>query len=121
VADICSHIGVIEDGRLVAVGEIGEMRRRLRPHRTVRIRLLGDSEVSQAAQEALLRIDGVTNLQGHPGEPSELQFDFGGDDAELGAVLTTLVRDRGLAVVSFSEEPSGLEDIFLQVTQGIVS
>ncbi len=121
VADICTHIGVIEDGRLVAAGNMEEMQRRLRPQRAVRMRLLGEAEARQAAKEALFHLEGVTDIQDPPDAPGEIVFDFGGDDANLSAVLTTLVTDHGLRIVSFSEESSGLEDVFLQVTQGIVS
>jgi ABC-2 type transport system ATP-binding protein len=121
VADICTHIGVIEDGRLVAAGNMEEMQRRLRPQRAVRMRLLGEVEARQAAKEALFHLEGVTSIQDPPDAPGEIVFDFGGDDANLSAVLTTLVTDHGLRIVSFSEESGGLEDVFLQVTQGIVS
>jgi ABC-2 type transport system ATP-binding protein len=117
VADICTHIGIIEDGRLVAAGNIDEMQRRLRVHRTVRVRLLGDPA---EAQETLFVISGVTNLRLSPEFPDELVFDFSGGDAELSVVLATLVRND-LDVISFSEEKGDLEDVFLQVTQGIVS
>jgi ABC-2 type transport system ATP-binding protein len=117
VADICTHIGIIEDGRLVASGNIEEMGRRLRPGRIVRVRLLGDRE---AAQESLFGVPGVTNLRLSEEAADELLFDFGGDDTELSDVLTTLVK-ANLGVISFSQETSDLEDVFMQVTQGIVS
>ncbi len=67
-------------------------------------------------------------LRGEPGvlsmatagdEPSSrtLQFDFDGDDAELSGLLARMI-DRGLPVVSFSEERGDLEDVFLHVTRG---
>jgi ABC-2 type transport system ATP-binding protein len=117
VADICTHIGIIEDGRLVAAGDMAEMQRHLRPHRVVRVRLLGDP---RAAQEMLFPLEGVANLRPSPEASDELVFDFTGEDAELSAVLSSLVQ-HDLGVISFSEERSDLEDVFLQVTQGIVS
>lgn len=117
VADICSHIGVLEDGRLVAAGSMEEMRRRLQPHRVVRVRMLGDL---QAAQEHLFGTTGVGNLRASADESDELVFEFSGGDTELSAVLASLVK-RDLGIISFSEEASDLEDVFLQVTRGIVS
>jgi ABC-2 type transport system ATP-binding protein len=117
VADICTHIGIIEDGRLVAAGDMEEMQRHLRPHRVVRVRLLGEP---RAAQELLFPIEGVANLRPSAEAPDELVFDFTGEDAELSAVLSALVQ-HDLGVISFSEERSDLEDVFLQVTRGIVS
>ncbi len=121
VADICTHIGVIEDGRLVATGNIEEMQRHLRPHRSVRVRVLGETT---AAQAALFGLPGVTDIRpaSHNGQPrpGELLFDFAGTDAELSATLSTLVK-QDLGIISFAEEISDLEDLFLQVTRGIVS
>jgi ABC-2 type transport system ATP-binding protein len=121
VADVCTHIGVIEDGQLVAAGDIEEMRRRLQAHRTVRVYLLGDPA---AAHELLFALEGVTNIRpaADNGQirPDQLLFDFVGDDEGLSAVLVALVQG-GLGVVSFAELPNDLEDVFLQVTRGIVS
>ncbi len=117
VADICTHIGIIEDGRLVAAGDMAEMQRHLRPHRVVRVRLLGDP---RTAQEILFRIEGVSNLHPSAEVPDELVFDFTGQDAALSAVLRSLVQHE-LGIISFSEETSDLEDVFMQVTRGIVS
>ncbi len=121
VADICTHIGVIEAGELVTAGNIEEMQRQLRPHRAVKIHLLGDL---RQAQEALLGMAGVSNIR-PAAENSEAQtglllFDFVGQDAELSAILSSLVQQE-LGIVSFTEEQGDLEDVFLQVTQGIVS
>ena len=52
--------------------------------------------------------------------PGAGPFDFDGNDSALSAILTALVGHE-LGVISFTEEKSDLEDVFLQVTQGIVS
>jgi hypothetical protein len=97
------------------------MRRRLQAHRTVRVYLLGDPA---AAHELLFALEGVTNIRpaADNGQirPDQLLFDFVGDDEGLSAVLVALVQG-GLGVVSFAELPNDLEDVFLQVTRGIVS
>ena len=139
VADICTHIGVIENGELVAAGNIAEMRRHLRPHRQVRVRLLGELA---SAQDLLFTVPGIENVriaeetdENHSASPRqdretrpgpeetlspELLFDFIGNDDALSDVLATLVH-QGIRVLSFGEETGDLEDVFLQVTQGIVS
>jgi ABC-2 type transport system ATP-binding protein len=120
VADVCTHVAIIEDGCLVASGSLAEMRKRLRPRRTIRVRLLGDPA---GAREALLGMEGVSSLDSldSDGSPTgELRFEFSGGDADLSAVLGALVR-QGLGVISFAEETGDLEDLFLQVTRGIVS
>jgi ABC-2 type transport system ATP-binding protein len=46
--------------------------------------------------------------------------DFAGDDAAQTAILTHLMQ-AGLPVVGFQETKIELEDVFMQVTKGIVS
>lgn len=120
VADICTRIAILEAGRLVAHGDMEEMKKQLRAHRLIQVRLLGDLE---PLQELLLRTEAVTSIMaGVEAElpPDTIRFDFGGDDAALSRLLTRIVASD-IAVVSFSEETGDLEDVFLHATRGIVS
>ena len=50
----------------------------------------------------------------------ELAVDVQGDDAAQSAILAQLIQ-AGLPVIGFGEVRQELEDVFMQVTQGIVS
>ena len=50
----------------------------------------------------------------------ELDVSFDGDDAVQTSILTQLI-ERGLPVIGFEEAKIELEDVFMQVTKGIVS
>jgi ABC-2 type transport system ATP-binding protein len=123
VAEICTQVGIVEAGRLVAEGSLAEMQRRLMPHRRLRITILGQAD---AAQLALAGCEGVLEVRlaqaangkgdGHP----TLEVDFTGDDAGVSALLRELVG-RGLAVLHFTEALHDVEDVFMHVTKGIVS
>jgi ABC-2 type transport system ATP-binding protein len=120
VADICTSIGIIEAGRLIAHGDMAEMKRQLRAHRLIQMRVLGDPT---PLQEFLLAYPGVHNIAN--GEETNLpmgtiRVDFGGDDAALSRLLAAVVAG-GIQLVSFHEETGDLEDVFLHVTQGIVN
>jgi ABC-2 type transport system ATP-binding protein len=124
LAEICTHIGIIEAGRLVAAGNISEMRRRLRAHRLLRVTFLGQLE---EARRRLLSHPQVAEVRDAPaadgegsGAATTLHVTFAGDDEAASALLADLVV-AGLPVLGFAEEPSDLEEVFLQVTQGIVS
>jgi ABC-2 type transport system ATP-binding protein len=115
VADICTSIGVIEHGRLVAAGNVAEMLGRLRAHRQIVVRL---------ASGAAAELEEVRDwLAAEPGVLSagiaddSLRLDFSGDDAAVSGLLARLVG-RGWPVLSFSEEKGDLEDVFMQVTRG---
>jgi ABC-2 type transport system ATP-binding protein len=119
VADICTQIGIIEHGRLVAAGSVAEMIGGLRPHRAISVRLVpGAADLAEAA--VWLRgqpgVATVAEPAGGDTDAHTLRLDFSGDDAALSALLARLVG-HGLPVVSFSEEQGDLEDVFMQLTR----
>ena len=81
---------------------------------------IADENIKEFLVVTTIGIDGVSNLERAVETPDMLTFDFNGGDAELSAILATLVH-KELQIISFSEETSDLEDVFMQVTQGIVS
>ncbi len=126
VAEICTQVGIVEAGRLVAQGSLAEMQRRLTPHRTLQILLL-DKDI-EAARSAIFGRENVLALRELDGERSgpaadaytRLEVDFAGDEVAVSAFLRDLVQ-RGLPVLRFTETTHDVEDVFMKVTQGIVS
>ncbi|HSM58450.1 MAG TPA: ABC transporter ATP-binding protein [Candidatus Sulfomarinibacteraceae bacterium] len=119
VADICTSIAILEAGQLVAYGDMEEMKRQIRAHRLLQVRVLGDLEPLQAF---LLQRDDVASALAAPEAdlpPGVVRFDFSGDDIALSTLLREMV-DAGLPIVSLSEETGDLEDVFLHATKGIV-
>lgn len=131
IEEVCTHVGIIEAGQLVATGTLEEMRQHIRAQRIVRIGLTGRdfdepsarglSRVVEEAQAWLagrpdvVRVEPVTgNGEGH------LQVTFGGDDEALARLLSDLVS-AGFPVTMFHEETGDLEDVFMRLTKGIVS
>jgi ABC-2 type transport system ATP-binding protein len=143
LAEMCTHIAIIERGKLLAAGDVQTILRSLQPHRTLEVRVLRG--IGQA--EALLRPRGdVLNLrreeipaEAAPAEavpaaaeqeappasavpaeqPQTLLIDYTGDEAGMGELLAALIGG-GVVVTRFAEQSSDLEDIFMQVTKGIV-
>jgi ABC-2 type transport system ATP-binding protein len=119
VAEICTHLGIIESGQMVAQGPVAEIRRQLMPSREITITLLDRVD---EAKEALLHVEGVTSIDDMPDDHGRkrIRVDFSGDDEGLSALLTAL-SSKGLPVVNFSEETRDLEAVFMRATKGIVS
>lgn len=119
VAEICTHLGIIESGQMVTQGTVEEIRRQLLPTREITITLLDRAD---DAKEALGHIEGVSNIRELPDEHGRrrLRVDFGGDDAGMSELLRAL-SSRGIPVVNFSEETRDLEAVFMRATKGIVS
>ncbi len=88
--EMCSHIAIMEAGRLLAVGAPREIGTRLAAGRRVVVHLAG----------------------------GEVRHFTVADEDEQQALLARLVVEEKLAVVEFRVEGSGLEDVFLQVTEG---
>ncbi|MDX1613532.1 MAG: ABC transporter ATP-binding protein [Candidatus Promineifilaceae bacterium] len=119
VADICSSIAILEAGRLIAYGDLDDMKRRLRPQRLIHVRTVDRLEALRVSLGENKRVTAVTAGTEIGLAPGTLAFDFVGDDEALSALLTDLIG-QGFPIVSFSEHTGDLEDLFLQVTQGII-
>jgi len=120
VADICTSIAILEAGRLVAYGDMAEMKKQLRAHRLIEVRVLGELAPLQAF---LLGVSEVATVLAAPDvdlPPDTLRFDFSGDDVALSQLLSRMVAAQ-IPVVSYSEVTGALEDVFLHATPGIVS
>jgi ABC-2 type transport system ATP-binding protein len=121
VAEICTQVGIVEAGHLVAEGSLADMQRRILPHRRLHITLLGQVD------ETRLALSGNENVievrvpaAGENGAHPTLEVDFTGDDEAVSALLKDLVT-RGFPVLRYTESVHDVEDVFMQVTKGIVS
>ena len=126
IEEICTHIGIIEAGRLVAAGSLEEMRQHIQAQRIVRVGLMGRDfdDLSRAIEEAQAWLAGQPDVvQVEPvtgnGE-GDLRVTFVGDDEALARLLSGLVG-AGFPVTLFREETGDLEDVFMRLTKGIVS
>ncbi|MBN1953620.1 MAG: ABC transporter ATP-binding protein [Anaerolineae bacterium] len=118
IEEVCTHIGIIEAGRLIAAGSLDSIQEQLQSHRTLRIGLLNRiKEAAEwlAAQPEVLDVALLTEK-----EKSFLQLEFSGDQERLAQLLADLTRS-GFAVTQFQETARGLEDTFMRLTQGIVT
>ncbi len=113
LAEICDKVGIIEQGRLIAVGTVAEISAKAQVRGIVRVRVLRDAErlaAWLAARDDIdnLRVDGETAQFGHRG------------DADSEAALLRAMIEAGLPVVEFGAKHKSLEDVFLHVTEGRV-
>ncbi|MDQ4069459.1 MAG: ABC transporter ATP-binding protein [Actinomycetota bacterium] len=90
--EMCTHVAIMEAGRLLASGEPAEIGLRLKGGHQVVVRLAGGEE---------------------------RRFHVA-DEEEQQALLRRLVVDEHLPVVEFREEGTGLEELFMEVTEGKV-
>jgi ABC-2 type transport system ATP-binding protein len=118
LAELCTHIGIIEAGQLVAAGNLAEMRQQLQAQRIVIVGLTG--QVAEA-QAWLARRPDVVQVEptGANGE-GDLRLTFSGDKNALAQLLREMVG-ADFPVTAFFEQPGDLEDVFMRLTKGIVT
>lgn len=122
VAEVCTQVGILEAGVLVAVGPLNGLAKPPTLQRIIRVRILSNPGLAKEIFTNFPAVQGVRSSDPTPeGTPDHLlQFDFSGDDHELSGLLAALVN-AGLEITQFTEEVQDLEDVFLQATKGLVT
>ena len=120
VADICTDIGIMEAGKMVAYGDIEQMRQQLQVTRLIQVRMLGDTVPLKDMLMGNSLVGGITDGREIELTPDVVRFDFSGNDQELSQLLHQLIENN-VQIISFSEEVGDLEDVFMQATKGVVS
>jgi ABC-2 type transport system ATP-binding protein len=121
VSEICTHIGIVEAGQIIAQGSMDEMRAQLQPHREITV-TLADSAAVESVKTAVSPIEGVvtvTEIEPKGGR-TRVRIDYTGDDAGVVAI-NQAINAAGVAILGFNEETKDLEAMFMRVTKGIVT
>ncbi len=119
VAEICTHIGIVEGGKMVMQGSMDAVRRQLSPHREAIVTLL---ERADEAKQVLGAIQGVREISDLPDEGGRkrLRVSFEGEDTILSSMVQALAA-KGIPLLNFNEQAQDLEAVFMKVTKGIVT
>jgi ABC-2 type transport system ATP-binding protein len=117
VGELCSRVGILEDGKLVALGTLEQLSAHVMPHRQIHIGLLGRRDEAQAMLQS---VSGVSEVRAVENGRVSLEVDFSGSDEDLHQLLASLLG-QGFPVIHFSEEAKNLEEVFMRTTRGIVS
>jgi ABC-2 type transport system ATP-binding protein len=109
LAEMCTSIGIIERGRMVAAGSVEQLLGRVTERRAL-IRVLGDRDaaVQRLANAAIAATPGQA--------PDALEVPYTGDDSVAAALLGRIL-ECGVGVVSFVPTVATLEDVFLNLTE----
>jgi len=109
----------------VAAGRLEDMRQRIQTQRVARVGLMRPQP--ERVEQAQAWLAGRPDVA-HVGPASnvvamaegDLLVTFSGEDEALARLLSDMVG-AGFQVVTFREETGDLEDVFLQLTKGVVS
>jgi ABC-2 type transport system ATP-binding protein len=121
VSEICTHIGIIEAGQIIAQGSMDEMRAQLQPHREITV-IVRDAEAVATIKRTVGSMEGVANVvELEPkGGRYRVRIDYTGDDEGV-AALNASINAAGVSILGFAEETKDLEAMFMRVTKGIVT
>jgi ABC-2 type transport system ATP-binding protein len=113
LAEMCDTVAIIEQGRLLAVGTVEEIHRARQERRAVHLRVLEDGDRLRAWLTARPDVSGLQSTDG------VCQFVHDGNEQSEADMLRDLVH-AGFRVVEFGSRAKSLEDVFMQVTEGLV-
>lgn len=114
LADCCSSIGIIERGELLMHGPINEVYRRIRRNRQVEVRFL------ESMEAGLSIIRSYPHLRDLRVDDHSATLELETDDAGVAELLRQLVMAK-VGLRSYAEKEPTLEDVFMLVTQGLVT
>jgi ABC-2 type transport system ATP-binding protein len=126
LAEMCTHIGIIQDGRLIREGPVDHVLRGMQPGRSIELRLLGGR---QKAARLLAEMPDVTDITGDAEGDAPANAEDEAGDAPATLMFRTFADDHGLrdtlralvaadvGVVSFAVQRDNLEDVFMQLTE----
>jgi ABC-2 type transport system ATP-binding protein len=111
--ELCTSVAIVDRGQVLAQGRVADIERRLRFGAVLRVRLVGESEVLEAARARFAADPDVATATVL--DDGTIELGFRGDDAATARLLAESIA-AGLPIVSFARAASDLEELFLQVT-----
>ena len=114
LAELCSSIGIIEQGELIFQGSIQEVLRRARVGTVVQVRVADQQEL---ARQTLAGLGGVESVASENGQ---LLVTLGAEAHDFSFLAYALLKNK-LRIQLIREEEVNLETAFMRLTKGIVS
>jgi ABC-2 type transport system ATP-binding protein len=113
LAEMCDVVAVIEKGKILATGSVQEILQGVRRRRVLSVRVAGSHD---GVERFLHEQPSVLNIHEAGGR---VQFEFDGGDDDQAALVGRIVAS-GFPVLEFMAHGAGLEDLFIEITEGRV-
>jgi ABC-2 type transport system ATP-binding protein len=110
MSEICTSIGIIEEGKMIYSGGIDNLLTRVSNANPLKI-IVGDKV--KEARIILSEMPYVTNIKE---DSREFTVFFNGGEVEISNTIRTLVL-KDIPIVSFTQVSENLEDIFIKITE----
>lgn len=114
LADCCTSIGIIERGQLLLHGPIDKVYRKITSNRHIEVRFTGNPDEGVS----LIRSD--PHVQNIEVNRRSCAVEMNGTDTDVQRLIRQLAT-ANCGLISFAEKEPTLEDVFMLVTQGLVT
>jgi ABC-2 type transport system ATP-binding protein len=116
LAEMCTNIAILQEGRLVASGDVEHIVQRFSTNRLFEIRIL-EAERIPSALELLKKQPTLSNITHEAG--NLLVAEFNGNEQALPQIMADLIT-QGIPITSFAPRTGSdrLEEIFMSITEG---
>ncbi|MBS4198777.1 ABC transporter ATP-binding protein [Bacillus sp. FJAT-49732] len=113
LSEMCDQIGVINKGKLVAHGSVADIQLQLQADKVIVIAFYGQIEKAISFFEDDPSVSRITRLENH-----SIQFQYSGDEeSQMNLLKKAILAD--LPILSFKQQESNLEDVFMEITKGV--
>ncbi|MCY2985607.1 MAG: ABC transporter ATP-binding protein [Planctomycetota bacterium] len=113
LAEMCDQVGIIERGRLLAVGSVAEIRRTIQG--ALRVEITAVDKGEQLQQWLSIR-PGVSRIKR---TENAFTLDLEGGPAEQAVLLKDIVQAE-FSILEYAAHRETLEDVFMKITTGAV-
>jgi len=113
LAEMCDEIGVIDNGKLIAHGNVASIQAQLQGEKRIVIKVTDCLNEVRAFLEEDPLISSIDVMENR----LEIAFNYRGTDADQVALLKKAIL-ASLPIYALSEEEKDLEDVFMAITKG---
>ena len=110
LSELCTSIGIIDSGKLIASGSVSEIVEKLSRSGKVKIKVAGQEE---EAVRVLMEIPGIGSIS----SVSDLIEVDVSDGNEACVKILRILVEKGIPVISFQPVESSLESVFMHLTE----
>nr|WP_279576986.1 ABC transporter ATP-binding protein [Planococcus ruber] len=114
LAEMCDSIGVIDAGKLIAQGSVHEIQAHLQSEKVLKVKLAGPAKEAMAFFEN----DPLVSKLVEKPEKQSIEFLYRGTEEDQIRLLRQAM-ERSLPILSFAEEETDLEDVFMAIMKGV--
>jgi ABC-2 type transport system ATP-binding protein len=116
LAELCDSIGVLEGGRIVVSGPIGEVQAKTSPGPRLRLAVLTRADEAMTLIQGCGRVVSVARVDAEPAGATTFEITYDGDAWAIAELVNTLASAQ-IAVCAVEPERANLERIFMDATR----